>query len=640
MNTKKVSQKFWRVIKHMINSEKKFIFIFLICIFLSLSSYGAIQIKTIEELQKIGNDPSYPLDGDYELANDIDASDTINWNDGKGFLPIGAPTDTNPNRRPFIGTFNGKKKVIKNLYIDRKDDDYIGLFSQLGSNGSIKVADVYDVTIENSTDYNIIGKDYVGTYAGYMENSKIRFCFVAGKIEGGNFVGSLVGYSGTNSLILGVVCYIGTEVKGNNSIGGVVGGNKGIIGKTSSSALVRGNDNIGGITGGNEGLIKWCVTSEGSQIIGNNGSTGGLVGFNESEGNIIECQSDSSVSGVSISGGLVGSNKGSIIDCFSQGPVKGTSVVGGLVGWNSGSILRTYAIGLVTGTTGAGGLVGINSGSVISSFWNTETSGLLVSADGVGKTTQEMFGTQIYIDWDFDFVWKETIYYPKLLLGQEDIFLPGEKIVDDVIMIWTIEQLTMIGNVYEYPLNGTYMLARDIDAQSTAVMNSGAGFKPIGTRRNPFTGRFYGNDNKIVNLFINSSYSFTGLFGFVGQGAYIERVGIENATVNGISYVGALAGYNQGGRIVQCNAYRVGVQGISNVGVLVGGNAGTIEESFTLLSRVTGPATTEMGFAYGGLVGSNIGDIRKCYSFCYVDGNTNIGGLVGENAFGGNILRS
>ena len=37
---------------------------------------GAIGISTIEELQLIGNDPAYPLDGYYVLTQDIDASAT------------------------------------------------------------------------------------------------------------------------------------------------------------------------------------------------------------------------------------------------------------------------------------------------------------------------------------------------------------------------------------------------------------------------------------------------------------------------------------------------------------------------------------------------------------------------------------
>ena len=44
-----------------------------------------IEINDIDELQLIGNDPGYPLDGDYVLGNDIDASATTSWNGDAGF---------------------------------------------------------------------------------------------------------------------------------------------------------------------------------------------------------------------------------------------------------------------------------------------------------------------------------------------------------------------------------------------------------------------------------------------------------------------------------------------------------------------------------------------------------------------------
>ncbi|OYT33739.1 MAG: hypothetical protein B6U87_03005, partial [Candidatus Aenigmarchaeota archaeon ex4484_52] len=43
-----------------------------------------IAISTCQELQDINKN----LAGDYYMANDIDCSDTINWNKGKGFEPI------------------------------------------------------------------------------------------------------------------------------------------------------------------------------------------------------------------------------------------------------------------------------------------------------------------------------------------------------------------------------------------------------------------------------------------------------------------------------------------------------------------------------------------------------------------------
>ena len=55
----------------------------------SVIGQSTITITTIEQLQEIGNNASYPLNGYYELGGDIDASATRTWNSGAGFEPIG-----------------------------------------------------------------------------------------------------------------------------------------------------------------------------------------------------------------------------------------------------------------------------------------------------------------------------------------------------------------------------------------------------------------------------------------------------------------------------------------------------------------------------------------------------------------------
>ncbi len=46
------------------------------------------EIRGLEELAKIGRDWDYPMDGRYKLMVDIDASETIGWDGGKGFKPL------------------------------------------------------------------------------------------------------------------------------------------------------------------------------------------------------------------------------------------------------------------------------------------------------------------------------------------------------------------------------------------------------------------------------------------------------------------------------------------------------------------------------------------------------------------------
>ena len=106
-------------------------FLFIVMIIVGTPALAVIEINDIEELQKIGNDSGYPLDGDYILGNDIDASATVSWNGGKGFKPIAPDTDSGSEFYQgtyFTGTFDGKGYTINILYIYRPDEEFVGLF--------------------------------------------------------------------------------------------------------------------------------------------------------------------------------------------------------------------------------------------------------------------------------------------------------------------------------------------------------------------------------------------------------------------------------------------------------------------------------------------------------------------------------
>ena len=79
------------------------------------------QISNVTQLQVMSTD-SYIH---YALINDIDASETINWNGGDGFKPVGSIY------QGFIGSLDGRNFTIANLFIDRVERD-VGLFERLG----------------------------------------------------------------------------------------------------------------------------------------------------------------------------------------------------------------------------------------------------------------------------------------------------------------------------------------------------------------------------------------------------------------------------------------------------------------------------------------------------------------------------
>jgi len=65
------------------------------------------------------------LDLDYILMNDINCTNTSTWNGGDGFDPIGDSTTA------FSGTFDGNNYSIINLFINRTDENEVGLFGYL-----------------------------------------------------------------------------------------------------------------------------------------------------------------------------------------------------------------------------------------------------------------------------------------------------------------------------------------------------------------------------------------------------------------------------------------------------------------------------------------------------------------------------
>ena len=161
------------------------------------------------------------------------------------------------------------------------------------------------------------------------------------------------------------------------------------------------------------------------------------------------------------------------------------------------------------------------------------------------------------------------------------------------------------------------------------IWTMGAGWRPIGTSSNAFTGKFEGNGFTISNLRIDRSGTRqAGLFGYAGNGAEIANIGLLNVNIIGSFNVGGLVGFNRDGTIT--NSYATGsVSGNRDVGVLVGDNEGTITNSYAM-------GSTSGNRDVGVLVGENSGGgkILNSYATGSASGNRDVGGLVGFNRNG------
>ena len=180
-----------------------------------------------------------------------------------------------------------------------------------------------------------------------------------------------------------------------------------------------------------------------------------------------------------------------------------------------------------------------------------------------------------------------------------------------------------------------FIQTANIDATDTQNWNSGAGFSPIGTATNRFSGSYDGDEHTINGLYINaSSTDYCGLFGYINN-ANISHSGVINVNISANSNIGGLVGYNRNGTVTEC--YSTGsVNGVAmtaNVGGLVGFNFnGTVTECYSTCS-VSG------SYFIGGLVGRSRGyfTVSNCYSTGSVSGSGYIGGLFGYN-FGSGIV--
>jgi len=172
---------------------------------------------------------------------------------------------------------------------------------------------------------------------------------------------------------------------------------------------------------------------------------------------------------------------------------------------------------------------------------------------------------------------------------------------------------------------------RDIDAEETSQWDNGAGFTPIATSANSFSGIYHGQKNRIQGLTIKQAKDYVGLFGNLGSSAVVDSLSVTG-TIEGNKIVGGLAG-NSTGRINGCSFSGLvtgkNQGGDGGVGGLVGrfgyGACAYIEGSF-FSGSVDGSNTV------GGIAGwASCGNVTTSYSVGSVKSETGVqGGVIGE----------
>jgi hypothetical protein len=236
----------------------------------------SIEIRDWYDLNAIRNN----LGGDYILMNNLNsttagytelASETAN--DSKGWEPIGTSDETSEEQ--FTGRLNGQGYEIKDLFINRPDEDYVGLFTHISWTRYIdNVGVVENVGVVNA---DVTGFAQVGILVGHNEGL-VNNSYSSGSVTGDSRVGGLVGWNQatlSNS-------YSTCSVTGDSRVGGLVGDNwyyRGILSNSYSAGRVTGSTQVGGLVGVN--FYGNVTRSYSTGRVTGSSQVGGLVGYNK-----------------------------------------------------------------------------------------------------------------------------------------------------------------------------------------------------------------------------------------------------------------------------------------------------------------------------------------------------------------------
>ena len=607
----------------------------------------------------------------YALANNIDASSTVNWAGGAGFMPIGSWTTK------FTGSLDGMGYVIDGLTINRGSTNYVGLFGAISGSaisnlhmtnsfvkGRVNVGSLVGQAFNNamittsSVQGDVVATSGIagglaGTFDGQISHSSM-----AGTLDSYNVTGGLAGtmtgqinHSFSTASVSGDVFDVGGLVgritgdivssyatgnvtaSGADRVGGLAGRITGDISSSHASGNVRGATDTGGLVGESRGAI---TLSYARGHVEGNSRTGGLVGAAQSglisqsyaTGNVNNSGTDDSgglvgnsnvnisqsfasgnVSGGNRAGGVAGYSIGNISQSYATGNVHGSDDVGGVVGYSSASISQSYASGQVSSSgTNLGGLVGQHTSVITDSYWNSETSGQSVGV-GNGSTA----GT--------------------IGLTTAQMFNASNLAGFDFSGIWgnadnqsTPYLLGLAGNrVFNqnHLPSGTisatnrpvlYQVIQDVD-QLQAIQQNLSGYYLLGNAIDASATAGWHSGEGFMPIG-SSANPFTGSLD--GMGYTIDGLTINRGSTNNVG----LFSYNSSGSTIRnIGLTNVDIEGASLVGGIAGRTYGTISTVY-----VTGKITaSSMG---GGIVGLLGGELVQSYA--NVDVTSFIGGgLVG-----------
>ena len=392
------------------------------------ASFG-LGISDWHDLHAIRDD----LSGSYVLMNDLD-SNTAGYvelarataNGGRGWQPIGSaywdPEGAGYIGEFFVGIFNGRGYEVRDMFINRPDEDMVGLFGFVGEGGVIEGVGVVDS--------DVTGWYNVGGLVGHARLSTIDSSYSIGSVTGYVNVGGLVGIAGPATVSNS---YSDGEVTGVGAVGGLAGQVHGPLVNSYydyDQVLINGEKAItaGALFG--EDFEEWLASGrfldvderlsqqDGYYLINSVSDFRQLLAFGQGSSLRFRLTSDLDLGndpdfyipylagdfdgdGHTISNltfgfgfvsqvGLFGALRGSITKLGVENvDVVGHHFVGGLVGSSGGAISGCYSTGRVSADYRSGGLIGGNWGTVSNCYSTCTTArgGGLVGSQSWGAVS-------------------------------------------------------------------------------------------------------------------------------------------------------------------------------------------------------------------------------------------------------------
>lgn len=555
-------------------------------------------IENVEQLQAI----RHHLDKHFILIADIDASETVHWNDGAGFEPIGP--------QAFTGSLDGNRKVIRYLTIHQNEPVTTGFIRVLGNTGVILNLGLEEISIR--------GSGNVGGLTG-INSGTIKRSYVTGIVEAA-VISQVGGMAGRNNGMISesfaaTDIVLDREVSSLVMCGGLAGVNEGTISSSYASGSINATrtgaaSDIGGLAGRSEyGRVMESYAT--SNIVGRLVKKYGLIGlplgisrftdsywsiefFDETTETILVGQSTEEMMQQSTFQNWNFEEEGtwSISEGMSFPYHQWQDE---LLGHNlpAPRNLSPQALDEHIALTWQAPHAGTPAG------YNVYRDNILVNTNGMLADTS-------FIDYQVDNFVPYRYHVTAVYHHDASVFetrsvsvltqaisepLEGNGTSDDP---WLISEAEHLDRVRFYP-SAHYRLTANIDL-GRPPWTDGNGWIPI----HNFSGTLDGNGFLIEGLTINRKFAYnSALFETIAAEAVVKNLGLINVQIDVSGNAASLASTNRG-----------------------------------TVSGVFATGSIKAGSSAAGLVTVNIGSIRNSYTSSRVEGSSWVGGMVAVSRSG------